>query len=105
MHDSWKNGNTKPDIYDLLDTLTPDMKELLLEYLVADIRVAKLLLQRHIWKSSGKRLKGCSKNLIMSLFPADYFISYCGNNLRVRISFRVVTTKENKHIAFFFCLR
>lgn len=38
---SWKNGNTKPDIYDLLDTLTPEMKEQLLEYLVADIRSAK----------------------------------------------------------------
>lgn len=40
--------HNKPDIYEMLDTLSLDMKEALLEYLKADIAAAKAAPKKHI---------------------------------------------------------
>jgi hypothetical protein len=73
---SWKNGNIKPDIYDLLDTLSLEMKEQLLEYLVADIRAAKAAPPKTYLEEQWQEMERLFKNLDYESYLDDQ-VEFC----------------------------
>ena len=73
---SWKNGNIKPDIYDLLDTLSLEMKEQLLEYLEADIRAAKAAPPKTYLEEQWQEMERLFKNLDYESYLDDQ-VEFC----------------------------